>query len=42
MLGAAYAGPNGIIAATLASGSVFGIGAMIAARASVARLAKRG
>ncbi len=42
MLGAAYAGPKGVIAATLAASSVFGIGAMVAAHASVARLAKRG
>lgn len=42
MLGAALAGPRGVIAATLAASSIFGIGAMLAAHASIKRLAKRG
>jgi Na+-driven multidrug efflux pump len=41
LIGAAYGGPQGIIAATLAASSVFGIGAMVVAHMSVARLAKR-
>jgi putative MATE family efflux protein len=42
MLGAALAGPEGVIAATLAASSIFGIGAMLTAHASIARLAKAG
>jgi len=42
LIGAAYGGPQGVIAATLAASSIFGIGAMLAARASVTLLARRG
>ncbi|MFI4994547.1 MAG: MATE family efflux transporter [Hyphomicrobiales bacterium] len=42
LIGAAYGGPQGVIAATLAASSVFGIGAMLMAHACVTILAKRG
>jgi putative MATE family efflux protein len=41
LIGAWYAGPKGVIAATLAAGAIFGIGAMIMAHAAVGRLAGR-
>ncbi|MBV9052998.1 MAG: MATE family efflux transporter [Hyphomicrobiales bacterium] len=41
LLGAYYAGPKGVIAATLAAGAIFGIGAMVMAHASVRKLASR-
>ncbi|MFI5010905.1 MAG: MATE family efflux transporter [Hyphomicrobiales bacterium] len=42
LIGGFYAGPRGVIAATLAAGSIFGIGAMIMAHAAVRSLARRG
>jgi putative MATE family efflux protein len=42
LLGAFYAGPRGVIAATLAAGAIFGIGAMIMAHAALRTLARRG
>jgi Na+-driven multidrug efflux pump len=41
MLGASYFGPQGVIAATLAASSLFGIGAMLMAHSSVSLLARR-
>ncbi|SDR62906.1 putative efflux protein, MATE family [Rhizobiales bacterium GAS113] len=41
LIGAHYAGPLGVIAATLAAGSLFGIGAFIMAHGAVRTLAKR-
>jgi hypothetical protein len=38
LLGAALAGPRGVIAGTLAASSIFGIGAMLMAHATVRRL----
>ena len=42
LLGAFYAGPRGVIAATLAAGAIVGIGAMFMAHAAVSELARRG
>jgi putative MATE family efflux protein len=42
LIGASYAGPKGVVAATLAAGAIFGIGAMIMAHAAVTGLARRG
>jgi putative MATE family efflux protein len=42
LIGASYAGPKGVIGATLAAGAIFGIGAMIMAHAAVRGLARRG
>jgi putative MATE family efflux protein len=41
MLGAALAGPQGVIAATLLGSSIFGLGAIVTAHACVNRLEKR-
>jgi len=41
LIGAAYAGPQGVIAATLAAGACFGVGAMMLAHASIRALASR-
>jgi Na+-driven multidrug efflux pump len=42
MLGAALAGPQGVIAATLVGSSIFGLGAILTAHTCVNRLEKRG
>ncbi|MBV8766009.1 MAG: MATE family efflux transporter [Hyphomicrobiales bacterium] len=42
LVGAAYAGPKGVIGATLAAGAIFGIGAMVTAHAAVRGLSRRG
>ena len=42
LVGAAYAGPKGVIGATLAAGAIFGIGAMVMAHAAVRGLSRRG
>jgi Na+-driven multidrug efflux pump len=41
LVGAFYAGPRGVIAATLAAGAIFGIGAMILAHGAVRSLARQ-